>query len=188
MVGSVDTGVRLRELGRTRTWRSALVSFTPGHAPRTFFLRTWQTVATATYSPSPDRPAGAGNPRRVGGLQGLGGNHGGGRPRPDEPNARDAGWVCRGLLGLGASFATGRKPRVHVPRWLVAAVIAGDTVAVVVALTASQLIFPTTTSHGGPVRAVRGGVGVAGSCSPHSAATPRRAWPLVTLSDSSAGP
>ena len=32
---------------------------------------------------------------------------------------------------------------VHVPRWLVAAVVMGDMVAVVVALTASQLIFPT---------------------------------------------
>jgi exopolysaccharide biosynthesis polyprenyl glycosylphosphotransferase len=42
------------------------------------------------------------------------------------------------------SVRDGAQPRVHVPRWLVAAVIAGDTAAVVVALTASQLIFPTT--------------------------------------------
>ena len=41
-------------------------------------------------------------------------------------------------------FRDGAQPRVHAPRWLVAAVIAGDTVAVVVALTASQFIFPTT--------------------------------------------
>jgi exopolysaccharide biosynthesis polyprenyl glycosylphosphotransferase len=34
--------------------------------------------------------------------------------------------------------------RVRVPHWLVAAVVLGDTLAVVVALTASQLIFPTT--------------------------------------------
>ena len=34
--------------------------------------------------------------------------------------------------------------RVQVPHWLVAAVVFGDTLAVVVALTASQFIFPTT--------------------------------------------
>ena len=38
----------------------------------------------------------------------------------------------------------GARPRLHVPRWLAAAVIAGDMLAVIVALTASQLIFPTT--------------------------------------------
>jgi exopolysaccharide biosynthesis polyprenyl glycosylphosphotransferase len=36
------------------------------------------------------------------------------------------------------------RSRVHVPLWLIAAVVAGDMVAVVVALTVSQLIFPTT--------------------------------------------
>jgi exopolysaccharide biosynthesis polyprenyl glycosylphosphotransferase len=35
------------------------------------------------------------------------------------------------------------RPRFRVPPWLVAGVVAGDTIAVVVALTASQLIFPT---------------------------------------------
>ena len=35
------------------------------------------------------------------------------------------------------------RSRVRVPRWLVVAVVVGDTVAVVVALAASQLIFPT---------------------------------------------
>jgi exopolysaccharide biosynthesis polyprenyl glycosylphosphotransferase len=35
------------------------------------------------------------------------------------------------------------RPRVRVPRWLVVAVIVGDTIAVIVALAASQLIFPT---------------------------------------------
>jgi len=35
------------------------------------------------------------------------------------------------------------RSRVRVPRWLVAAVVVGDTVAVLVALAASQFIFPT---------------------------------------------
>ena len=83
MVGSVDTGSDFGSLGAPA--RGALRwSVSHRDTPRErFFLRTWRTVATATYSPSPDRPAGAGYPRRFGGLQGLGGNHGGGRPRPE---------------------------------------------------------------------------------------------------------
>jgi exopolysaccharide biosynthesis polyprenyl glycosylphosphotransferase len=43
----------------------------------------------------------------------------------------------RGVVGEST------RSRVQVPLWLVAAVVAGDMLAVVVALTASQLIFPT---------------------------------------------
>jgi exopolysaccharide biosynthesis polyprenyl glycosylphosphotransferase len=43
----------------------------------------------------------------------------------------------------GNSVRERSSQRFHVPRWLAGAVIAGDTVAVAVALTASQLIFTT---------------------------------------------
>src|SRR4249919_317732 len=48
------------------------------------------------------------------------------------------------IAARGRNVITDPTPsRVRVPRWLVVAVIVGDTVAVIVALAASQLIFPT---------------------------------------------
>jgi exopolysaccharide biosynthesis polyprenyl glycosylphosphotransferase len=102
-------------------------------------------------------PLGLGT-QAAGGLQGPGGimttvgsRPAGGRMRPQ------AALLSRIALRASGVVREPTRSRVHVPRWLVAVVVAGDTVAVVVALTASQLIF--STSH--PLAVLAGPSGAA---------------------------
>jgi exopolysaccharide biosynthesis polyprenyl glycosylphosphotransferase len=68
----------------------------------------------------------------------VGSRPAGGRTRRQTPLLSRIAMRTRGVVREST------RSQVHVPLWLVAAVIVGDTVAVVVALTASQLIFPTS--------------------------------------------
>ncbi len=183
MVGSVDTG---SDSGAgAPAW--ALAESSHRDTPRKrFFLRTWRPLRRAAYSPSPDRSAGAGNMQAAGGCRARG-NHGGGRSRP--------GW--RTHATSDGSVAVCPAPATA----LVTARIHGSCAEVArrgghrrrhgcrrrgvdcQPVHLSHVLIHWRCCSGRPGRRWRGRF-----CSPHSAATPRRAWPLATLSDSSAGP